>query len=361
MKKFFISFLTMSVLFANTNVHNPSTTKNNLNLNYYKTINQKQIGIGTATAAVQYYFFSFVGKNKKIPFIAYKNFNNLFDTLVHYKPHQFKNDFTTDFLPATIFNDYLLYDDKGNFDKRKFFRLLQFQFIDTTIYLLQRKGIPTNITYTIQKKIGKTAVTITLNLQQILIRYANFLMYLKNLSNNDVKKFNDIFQKFAVFLFYNPDLTFYKPFQNILGTEITSALCLTDKMIEDPFSPLDFISMILGNYRGYDRTFLSKHKNIAKLVNYVLTGEYEKAAKMFLNDKKIALQRDFYLSTLAASAKIYRKNVVLPNNFSRIIYKKAIHILNKIPEKYKKTNIDHSAKYLETIIKIRKLAAEFTH
>ena len=355
MRKLISSLAIVSVLAISASANNFNTT-NSYDIKA-QVNNKKLVKIGAITAGVQHYLFTYLGKQKNFSVISYKHFVNFYDTLVYHKPKQFGKEGTTDFLPTTIFNDLLLYDDNGSFNKLKYSHLLQYQFIDTSIEILQAKGIPTNLTYTVQKIVGKTAVTITLNIQQILAKYAEFLMYLKSLSNNNPQKFNDIFQRFAVFLFYNDGLSYYKPLEKVINKETVKAICLTDRVVEDPFSPLDFVAMIFGDYRGYSRTFLSGRGEIGKFVNYVLAGEKEKAAKLFLNNKRIEQERNFYRDELAAAAKLDSIYIPLPDKFAKIIYNKADEALEKLPNTYKQEGLPR-AKYIEGIVKLRNLIAE---
>ena len=350
MKRFITSITATMVLVTGLSAATIGININHSNkkIKIQNNINKTELLNAVEAAALQHYIFRYLGNEKKVSVKAFKAFSNPYDTLVHHRINQFGGDFGTT-LASTIFNDSLLYDN-GDFNNLKYSHILQYQFIDSTIEIMQAKGIPTNLTYALQKIVDKNAVTLTLNIPQILAKYAKFLMYLKNLSANDQKKFNQIFQKFAIFLYYNK-LIWYKNLPDVPARVIS----LTDKLTSDPFCPDDFIAMIIGDYRGYSRTFLAKHRDIAKFVNYVLTDQRKKAAELFLKNKKIEEEKNFYFNTVAAAAKIEdRFRVPFVSRFSWLIFDKTLQVLNSLPPEYKQHDLELNREGIFKIIEISK-------
>jgi len=134
MKRILLSLTAVAILATGASANNFNTTNTTNSYDIKAQVNNKKlVKIGAITAGVQHYLFTYLGKQKNFSVISYKHFVNFYDTLVYHKPKQFGEEGTTDFLPTTIFNDLLLYDDNGSFNKLKYSHLLQYQFIDTSI------------------------------------------------------------------------------------------------------------------------------------------------------------------------------------------------------------------------------------
>jgi len=225
-------------------------------------------------------------------------------------------------------------------------------------------GLPLDFTYSVQKIVNHTAITINLKPDQIVRRFGEFLVYLRNNTKNR-EEFNKYFQDLTIIMYYSIYPKYFDYVQQI-GLIPSKTMFLTHKLESGTIlTGSDFLEIILG-IEFVKQTELSHNKLLAKLVNYILIKDYNKAVELIKNTSQIIEPtRKYLLKTLKAAAivayKQLQKDYILPEPLVakkqsvKMMVKGTNDIINGMPEELKSDR-----KWIEAISYIRLQAKKIT-